>query len=247
MIVTFSGPSCRVTDLIPSHHNFGPAVCGSVMAAVRLGCTTIVLIDGAFGTIPTPWHKELLLALSQGVKVIGSSSIGALRSVELECFGMIGIGQVFELYKTGILEDDADVCVSHAPAEMEAMDYQPFTVPYASVFVTMTSLLNSNKVDWVSGTTSMKKLHRTPFHKRSIEAVDEVLKQYSIDPALFWADFIDIKRSDALAALTSATTPRLNSQAIGLGYLDLDVWSASFANRRQPPTDRLLVPRPIGR
>jgi len=44
--------------------------------------------------------------------VIGSASLGALRAVELEKFGMIGIGKIFELYKRGTINADDEVAVT---------------------------------------------------------------------------------------------------------------------------------------
>jgi len=49
--------------------------------------------------------------------VFGSASMGALRAVELEAFGMEGVGAVFEAFRSGELEDDDEVAVSHGPAD----------------------------------------------------------------------------------------------------------------------------------
>ncbi|MDX1373245.1 MAG: TfuA-like protein, partial [Nitrososphaeraceae archaeon] len=45
-------------------------------------------------------------------EVYGASSLGALRAVELEKFGMKGYGQVFELYKKNIINADDEVAVT---------------------------------------------------------------------------------------------------------------------------------------
>jgi hypothetical protein len=78
--------------------------------------TAIAIIDGVFERVPAVWHKEILFALSQGVRVFGSSSMGALRAAELHTFGMEGVGRVFEAYRDGLLEDDDEVAITHAPA-----------------------------------------------------------------------------------------------------------------------------------
>ncbi|MGH9954024.1 MAG: TfuA-like protein, partial [Nitrososphaeraceae archaeon] len=64
--------------------------------------TVVGLIDGYFllDYPPTPIEVYQLIFRHNTI-VIGSSSIGALRAVELEKFGMIGIGKVFELFKYG--------------------------------------------------------------------------------------------------------------------------------------------------
>src|SRR5258706_16458010 len=76
----------------------------------------IAIIDGLFETVPAVWHKEILFALSQGVHVIGSSSMGALRAAELHSFGMKGIGKIFEAYRDGVLDADDEVAVVHGDA-----------------------------------------------------------------------------------------------------------------------------------
>lgn len=77
----------------------------------------IGIIDGYFERMPAVWHKEILWAMSQGIHVYGSASMGALRAAELEPFGMEGVGLIFEAYRDGILEDDDEVAVVHAPGE----------------------------------------------------------------------------------------------------------------------------------
>ena len=86
--------------------------------------SAIGIVDGYFERMPAVWHKEILWALRQGIPVIGAASIGALRAVELLAFGMLGIGKVFEAYRSGRLppdtepfEDDDEVAVVHGPAE----------------------------------------------------------------------------------------------------------------------------------
>lgn len=77
----------------------------------------IAIIDGLFDKVPSVWHKEILFALSNGVRVFGSSSMGALRAAELAAFGMEGIGDIYEAYRTGEIEDDDEVAVAHAMAD----------------------------------------------------------------------------------------------------------------------------------
>jgi hypothetical protein len=78
----------------------------------------IVIVDGLFERTPTVWHKEILWALRDGIRVYGAASIGALRAAELEAFGMIGVGQIFSDYAAGLLEDDDEVAIVHGPEEL---------------------------------------------------------------------------------------------------------------------------------
>jgi hypothetical protein len=74
----------------------------------------IGLVDGRFDSLPSVWHKEILWALSAGIPVYGAASMGALRAAELDRFGMCGVGQVYQAYRDGTLEDDDEVAVAHA-------------------------------------------------------------------------------------------------------------------------------------
>jgi hypothetical protein len=78
----------------------------------------IGVIDGYFEATPTVWHKEILWAMAQGIHVFGAASIGALRAAELDAFGMRGVGQVYEAFHRGTLEDDDEVAVLHGPEEL---------------------------------------------------------------------------------------------------------------------------------
>ncbi len=90
---------------------------GDVYLAVKRGAKIVAIIDGIFEQVPSIWHKEVLYALDRGVHVFGASSMGALRAAELHTFGMVGIGRVFEAYRSGAYEDDDEVAVVHGSAE----------------------------------------------------------------------------------------------------------------------------------
>ena len=74
-------------------------------------------IDGYFDRVPAVWHKEILWAMSRGIHLFGCSSMGALRAAELEAFGMVGVGEVFRMFRDGVLEDDDEVAVIHGPSD----------------------------------------------------------------------------------------------------------------------------------
>jgi hypothetical protein len=121
--VTRSGVECR-----------GPAGQGDIARAVVEGATAIALIDGRYEDVAAVWHKEILYAIEEGVQVFGAASMGALRAAECADFGMIGVGAVFERYRSGELTEDAAVAQLHAPAEME---YVPLTEALVNVEATI--------------------------------------------------------------------------------------------------------------
>ena len=83
---------------------------------------TVGFIDGVFLQDYPPTPIEVYhLARKNGVLLAGAASLGALRAVELEKFGMVGIGKIFQLYKMGKLDADDEVAVTFATEEG---DYQ---------------------------------------------------------------------------------------------------------------------------
>lgn len=70
-------------------------------------------VDGVFLHDYPPSPIEVYhLATRKNIELIGASSLGALRAVELEKFGMKGIGKIFQLYKKGIINADDEVAVT---------------------------------------------------------------------------------------------------------------------------------------
>ncbi|HTE53505.1 MAG TPA: TfuA-like protein [Kofleriaceae bacterium] len=119
-VVVFLGPSLEVerARAVLDARYLPPARMGDVYdAVVRGGARAVAIIDGLFDRVPSVWHKEILFALSRGVRVFGGSSMGALRAAELAAYGMEGVGAVFEAFASGALEDDDEVAVTHGAAE----------------------------------------------------------------------------------------------------------------------------------
>ncbi|HEY3094199.1 MAG TPA: TfuA-like protein [Nitrososphaera sp.] len=73
-------------------------------------------VDGVFLQDYPPTPIEVYqLARKEGVLLAGAASLGALRAVELEKFGMVGIGKIFRLYKSGKVDADDEVAVTFTP------------------------------------------------------------------------------------------------------------------------------------
>ena len=94
----------------------------------------VCLIDGYFDHRPAVRHKEILLLLSEGVRVIGAASIGALRAAEMDGFGMVGVGAIYRAYRRGTITGDDEVALIHAAEER---DWKPLSVPLVDVRATL--------------------------------------------------------------------------------------------------------------
>lgn len=137
--IAFAGPSVFGVD----RHAFDgiefrpPAACGDILTAVTDGATCIGLIDGYFGHQVAVLHKEILFALSRGVRMAGAASMGALRAAECAGFGMVGLGAVYADYASGARTSDGDVAISHAPEEM---NFMPTSVALVDLEATLAAM-----------------------------------------------------------------------------------------------------------
>jgi hypothetical protein len=118
-VAVFLGPSLsrhQARQILHADY-YPPASKGDIYRIITSGVKAIILIDGIFHSKPSIWHRELIHAMEEGIQVFGASSMGALRAVELEAFGMVGYGQVFEWYRQGLLEGDDEVALLHGSEE----------------------------------------------------------------------------------------------------------------------------------
>ena len=112
-VYVFVGPTLAVADASAELDAIylPPAAMGDVYQLWRLRPRAIGIIDGYFEHRPAVWHKEIMWVMERGVHVFGGAGAGALRALELETFGMRGIGWVFQAFRDGILDQDDEVAV----------------------------------------------------------------------------------------------------------------------------------------
>ena len=131
--LVFLGPSLGLAEaraLCPDAEFHPPVRFGDLYALGGEPPGTVLLIDGVFHEYTPVWQREILQALQDGWQVLGASSMGALRALELEPYGMIGLGAIFQWYRAGRIEGDDEVALMHGIAEM---GYLPLTLPLVDV------------------------------------------------------------------------------------------------------------------
>ncbi|MGI0006236.1 MAG: TfuA-like protein [Nitrososphaera sp.] len=132
--VIFLGPSLshdRARQIFPGADYRAPAKKGDLLRLAAGDATMVGLVDGVFLQDYPPTPIEVYqLARKQGVTLAGAASLGALRAVELEKFGMIGIGRVFELYKTGRIDADDEVAVTFGDGDFRLQSEAMIDIRY---------------------------------------------------------------------------------------------------------------------
>lgn len=131
-VAVFLGPSldqATARAWLPANY-YPPVRMGDIYRLVTSGVRLIVIIDGVFHATTPVWQREIVAAMRHGITVVGASSMGALRAVELEPFGMIGHGTIVDWYRTGRIEGDDEVALLHADGEF---GYRALSEPLVNI------------------------------------------------------------------------------------------------------------------
>ena len=175
-----------------------PARRGDIFRALGRSPSVLVLLDGFFYSVPSVTHKELLYALDAGVPVVGAASLGALRAAELESFGMLGVGEVFERFRDGVLDGDDEVALLHASAEQ---DYRPLTAALVDVRDAVSRLeLGEAGEQWI------RRLASRPFTERYLGGTEcvEILGEEDCARLVQAVRTDGVKKRDAKLAIDLA-------------------------------------------
>ncbi|MEK6279022.1 MAG: TfuA-like protein [Acidobacteriota bacterium] len=163
----------------------------------------IVIIDGEFGQNLSVSPKEILRLLDQGVRVIGASSMGALRAAELQRFGMEGLGWIYDSFASGRLTRDDEVALTYSP-----IDSSPVTVPLVNVRYWLESLEKAGELDKATTLRMLRKAGQIFFGDRTFQVLRKELEavvgkerfEYLLQTT--GGVITDIKSCDACFALT---------------------------------------------
>jgi hypothetical protein len=132
--------------------------------------------------------------------VVGGASMGALRASELDDFGMIGIGQVYEDYKTGIVESDDDVAVVINPETLEQLSEALISMNYTFKAAKDKGIINEEEYKILVKTAKSiyypKRTYGQVFKDSNLGT--EKIKQIN---KFFKENKVDIKRDDAIMVL----------------------------------------------
>ena len=203
----FAGPTLSILDARAELDAIylPPVAQGDVYRVTKMRPQAIGIIDGYFEREPAVWHKEILWAMSQGIHVFGSASMGALRAAELAAFGMEGVGEIFEAFRDGVLEDDDEVAVSHGPRES---DYRVMSEAMVNVRATLSAAQVDGVIDATTAHVLQDAAKALFYPDRTYPALLRCgaglgVPRAQIDSLRDWlpGGRVDQKRTDALAML----------------------------------------------
>jgi hypothetical protein len=201
----FCGPSLPDThqQLADGQIRVMPPVAAGDLLRMPLDPGDLVgIVDGYFHQTRAVRHKEILAVLSQGVRVFGAASIGALRAAEMDRFGMVGVGRIYRDYRDGRLEADDEVALVHGEADIE---YQHASVPLVNIRATLADAERHGLLDAGARDGIIQMLARLPYPRRSYRTTARVAVAVGMgalqvqELQRFCREHpVDVKRADAL-------------------------------------------------
>jgi hypothetical protein len=234
-VVVFTGPtiSAAASREILDAEYLPPVAQSDVYRAARERPFAIGIIDGYFERVPSVWHKEILWAMSQGVHVYGSASIGALRAAELAVFGMEGVGVVFEAYSRGELVDDDEVAVAHGPGDR---GFTPTSEAMVNIRATLAAA-EANDLIGPGTRAALVKIAKAAYYPdRNFptllrDAREDHLPAPELDALEEWLPEgrVDQKRADAVAMLQKLRALATNGaepKQVNYDFVQTSLWAA---------------------
>ena len=202
-VIIYTGlslPFDEAKEILDSHNDIEviykrPIKRGDLGQALKENPDIIGIIDGVFHQNSSVGHKEILAVLNKGIKVIGSSSMGALRASEMDSLGMIGIGYVYKQYATGKVASDDDVAVMLDSETLEALSEPLINMDYVFENAVKENIITQDQKD------ELIEIAKSTFYPKrnyaqtlNASSLDDETKNQLIN---FIRESVDIKKEDA--------------------------------------------------
>lgn len=203
--VVFVGPTLSVADarqILKADYR-PPVAFGDIYSLIGSSVTRVLIIDGLFYGTSAVWQREIVEAMTQGIRVYGCSSMGALRAAELQLEGMIGFGQVYKWILDSTITGDDEVAVAHEPT----LPYRQLTIPLVNIRYGLLTAVDDSVVTKEEASCLFDIAKSINYHERTAESlfyrVNQTLNNNSLRRLYkLWSNGIpDIKAADALNAL----------------------------------------------
>lgn len=194
--VIFTGPSLHPAEaakLLDATY-LPPIKRGDLEPLIASRPRAVGIVDGEFYQSLAVTPKEVLALLEAGVAVYGGASMGALRAVEMEPYGMIGVGSVFRLFRAGVLDADDEVALTYSNETYRAVSDPLVNTRYAlRAGVRRGILKRAGAAEIVS---AVKRLYFPERTRNAIEAIARMVAGCDLQELLA-DEAYDVKRRDA--------------------------------------------------
>ena len=144
---------------------------GDVSTDIEEGIQVVGIIDGEFFQSLSVTPSEILEALRAGVMVYGAGSMGAMRAAELDVFGMIGCGRIYERIRESLYFPDDHLGVAFDPA-----DRSQVSLPMVDFHATVDGLVAAGRIVAATGEHLRHHFERLHFTERHLGALSHSLE-----------------------------------------------------------------------
>ena len=164
----------------------------------------IGIIDGVFFDSTAVAHREIIELLKNGVIVVGGASMGALRASELDTYGMIGVGRIYEMYRSGAIESDDEVAVTFDGETNVAL-----SLPLVNIRETVNAARTAGILHEEKAKALIEITRKIFYPERNYHNILEVCEKHGIIESVdkktlmdfFKEKQVDVKRQDAILVL----------------------------------------------
>lgn len=134
---------------------------------------TLVVVDGVFQQVVAVGHRELIAAHEAGCRVVGMSSMGAIRAYELRHFGMEGFGAVYDYFRREADFQDDEVALLHDPAP----PYRAWSEPLVHLRVCADALVDRQALTAAAAGRIIDELKALYFGERTLDRFASLVRQ----------------------------------------------------------------------
>ncbi len=203
--VVFLGPSLpRLEANRILSADFRPPVKRGDLPSLEDDVDVIGIIDGVFMGEAAVGHREIIDKLRSGVKVYGAGSMGALRAAELQDFGMIGVGAIFNHYLNGEIDGDDEVALIFNPETLE-----PLSEPLVNMRLNLQNAVRAGLINVPEAAQVINCMKSIYFPKRSLSKLRDCaaqnlgLETCRTIGTMIDEEYVDYKKEDAVKLLTT--------------------------------------------
>ena len=208
-IIIYLGPSLPVDEakkLLHSNNNrevtYAPPIKrGDIPKAISENYQVIGIIDGIFFRESAVSPREIMEVLKSNIKVYGASSTGALRASELDRYGIVDIGKIYNWYRDGTLNSDDEVALS-----FDSEEFIPISEPLVNIRETMKKALSENIINQEEYKIIFESAKKLYFPERKWKNIIQISEKKMGKNLSYFSDFVktqkvDVKKEDAILLL----------------------------------------------
>ncbi len=174
-IKIYTGLSMSKSDLkklAPNYIFSKPVARTDLKEDIKNGIHIIGLVDGVFLNQLAVSPSEIMDCIRHGIKVFGSSSMGALRAAELDQYGMVGVGDIYNLVKKN--EDFEDDFLGQTFYED---DLDKRSTPFIDVYLVLKKLHAENVISKDVMSFAIRKFRNMHYSDRGVPRLLDVLSR----------------------------------------------------------------------